>query len=45
MTTPNVVLNLKSDFSAQRYRKYTRIDEKISPLKDDLFLNSHANFG
>ncbi len=33
MTIPNLVLDLKSDISLQRYRKYTRINGKFSLLK------------
>jgi hypothetical protein len=42
MTIPNLILDLKSDISVKRYRKYTQIDEKSDVLKNDLFSNSHA---
>jgi hypothetical protein len=42
---PNLVLDLKSEFSMQRYRKYTRINVKFSLLKNELFSNSRANLG
>ncbi len=33
MTISNLVLDLKSDISVQRYRKYSRINEKFSHLR------------
>jgi hypothetical protein len=45
MTIPNLVLGRKSDLSMQRHTENTRIGEKSSVLKNDLFSNSHANFG
>jgi hypothetical protein len=45
MTISNLVLDLKSDISVQRYRKYSRINEKSSLLRNALFSNSRANFG
>jgi hypothetical protein len=38
-------LGSKIRFSMQRYTKNTRIVEKSDVLKNDLFLNSHENFG
>ncbi len=35
----------KSDISVQRYRKYTRINEKLSLLRNALYSNFRANFG
>jgi hypothetical protein len=45
MTISNLVLDLKSNISLQRYRKYTKIGEKFSLLRSALFSNSRANFG
>ncbi len=45
MTIPNLVLDLKFDKSMQRYRKYTRINEKFSVIRNALFSNYRANFG
>jgi hypothetical protein len=45
MTIPNLVLDQKFNFSMQRYMKNTRIAEKSDVLKNDLFSNSHENFG
>ncbi len=45
MAIPNLASDLKSDFSMQRYRKYTRINQKFSLLKNALFSNFCDNFG
>jgi hypothetical protein len=37
MTISNLVLDIKSDISVQRYRKYTRINEKFSLLRNAFF--------
>ncbi len=43
MAIPNLVLDLKSDISVQRYTKNTRQDEKFDVLENDLFSNSRSN--